>query len=352
MHEINRPAAVHDDESFVQRKHDHLELAIAAENEAYGLSGLEQVQLIHEAIPDLDFDEISIHSYRFGKKITTPFIVSSMTAGNPKGLEINHTLIDACQNTGWAMGVGSQRRQLKDPSVAAEWQQLRRFAPDVTLFGNLGISQLIHTPIHAIECLVDSLQAQAMIIHCNPLQECIQPEGTPYFHGSWDILEILSKQLSVPVIVKETGCGFSTSTLKRLMSTGIAAVDVSGFGGTHWGRIEGQRAIHDTLRQQAAKTFSHWGINTVTALKNAVSLTPDYEIWASGGVRNGLDAAKLLALGASTIGLAKPMLQAALSGVETIIQAMRTIEYELKVALFCTGHANIEALQENHHVTQ
>lgn len=338
-----------EDDTFVQRKHDHLTFAMAYENEAVGFSGLGNIHLTHEAIPDLNFDECDISSYRFGKKIDTPFLVSSMTAGNPNGISINRNLMSACQETGWAMGVGSQRRQLTDPAAASEWLELRQHVPDVVLFGNLGIAQLIHTSISDMERLVDSLEAHAMIIHCNPLQECIQPEGTPYFKGSWDAIEACCNNLSVPVIIKETGCGFSKSTLNRLISLGVAAVDISGFGGTHWGRIEGQRAKDEKQRSHAAETFSHWGINTVDSLMNGVTLTPDYEVWASGGVRNGLDAAKLLALGASTIGFAKPMLQAALESSETVINVMRTIEYELKVALFCTGNATIEALQESYH---
>lgn len=335
------------DASFEQRKRDHIALALEPTNEAVGLSGLDGITLTHEALPDIKFSDIDIHSYRFGKKVPSPFIVSSMTAGHPDSVAINARLMEACEETGWTMGVGSQRRELTDTDAATEWSELRQQFPSTLLLGNLGITQLIETNLDEVEHLVDSLEAVGMIIHCNPLQECIQPEGTPYFKGAFDAVAELAENLSVPVIIKETGCGFSKSTLHRLMSTSIAAVDISGLGGTHWGRIEGGRALHDPIRQHTAKTFKNWGISTVDSLKQALSLTPNYELWGSGGVRNGLDAAKLLYLGASTIGFAKPILQAAQQSTDAVVNFMKTIEYELKVALFCTGHATIEALQES-----
>lgn len=334
-----------DQQSFEQRKRDHIALALKSANEAVGLSGLDFVTLEHEAIPDIEFNDVSIHSYRFGKRVPSPFIVSSMTAGHPDSINFNLRLMAACQETGWTMGVGSQRRELSDLNAAEEWAELRQQAPNVILLGNLGITQLINANLDDVERLVDALEATGMIIHCNPLQECIQPEGTPHFKGAFNALAELSEHLSVPVIVKETGCGFSQSTLQRLMSTNIAAVDISGLGGTHWGRIEGERAKKNSIQQHAAETFKNWGISTVDSLQHAVGLTPNYEVWGSGGVRNGLDAAKLLYLGASSIGFAKPILQAAQHSTEAVIDFMKRVEYELKVALFCTGNATIETFQ-------
>ena len=331
-----------DFKQFEKRKAEHIKFALADENQATGLSGLDTLHLAHEAIPDLDFNEVTLSTYRLGNPTPTPFLVSAMTAGHKQAIEINRRLMQACQEKNWVMGVGSQRRQLNDSHAALEWRTLRQATPNVVLYGNLGLAQLIMTPITDLERLIESLQAEAMIIHCNPLQECIQPEGTPQFKGSWQALESLCKQLSVPVIVKETGCGFSYKTLKRLNTLGVAAVDLSGLGGTHWGRIEGDRTVL-SQQQQTAKTFRNWGISTVEALSNAIKLNPSYEIWASGGIRSGLDAAKLLAFGAQTIGLAKPLLQAALNGTEAIIDLMNTVEYELKTALFCTGNANIQS---------
>jgi isopentenyl-diphosphate delta-isomerase len=208
----------------------------------------------------------------------------------------------------------------------------------------LGIAQLIQTKTDADEKLVDSLEADAMIIHLNALQEALQPEGTTNFKGGLKALEKLAKNLSVPVIVKETGCGFSRATLKRLKTTGVKAVDVSGLGGTHWGRIEGDRSLEGTVQAEAAKTLGSWGISTVDSVLEAVDLKPKFEIWASGGVRSGLDAAKLLAMGANTVGFAKPVLEAAMDGEEALIHKMSVFEYELKTVLFCTGSKSVADL--------
>ncbi len=331
---------------FEKRKQDHIELALMQANQAKELNTFDSVSLIHEALPDLDFSEISIASKRFGSVVATPFMVGSMTAGHRDAVNINRHLISACAESGWAMGVGSQRRELTDSKAGFEWQPLRRDYPDVSLFSNLGIAQLMSTPLIQIQRLTDVLQADALIIHCNPLQECIQPEGTPMFQGSWKALAHLVKSLPLPVIVKETGCGFSRATLTRLNEIGVAAVDVSGLGGTHWGRIEGHRAVDVPLRQKASATFANWGIDTVQSVIDAASLNPTFEIWGSGGVRHGLDAAKLVALGASTVSFAQPMLNAALQGTDAVLNVMASIDYELRVAMFCTGSRVLSDLKE------
>ncbi len=330
---------------FESRKRDHIRLSLAEKNQALGESGLDRITLVHEALPDLNFASVSLSQTSLKKKCSTPFLISSMTAGHDKSTELNKVLARACEARGWRMGVGSQRRELGDLEAASEWKALRKSAGKVQLLGNLGLAQLIKTKISAIERLVDSLEATAMIIHLNALQECLQPEGTPEFKGGLKSIEKLCKILSVPVIVKETGCGFSAKTLKRLKNTGVAAVDVSGLGGTHWGRIEGDRNAAGDVRAQAAKTLENWGISTVDSVIDATALKPKYEIWASGGVRSGLDAAKLLAMGASVVGFAKPVLEAALKGEEALQHRMATFEYELKTVLFCTGSQNIAELQ-------
>lgn len=331
---------------FEQRKRDHIELALMPSNQSSELNPFDSFSLLHEAMPDLNFSELRINSTRFKQPVATPFFVSSMTAGHSQAAPINQRLIAACAQTGWAMGVGSQRRELTDTNAAQEWVSLRRDYPTVSLFSNLGLAQIINTPLASIQGLVDALQAEALIIHCNPLQECIQPEGTPDFKGCWDALAQLIKHMPVPIIVKETGCGFSSRTLARLADLGIAAVDVSGLGGTHWGRIEGHRAGQDSVRQQTATTFHNWGIDTVQSVKNAQAIQPSFEIWGSGGVRHGLDAAKLFTLGASSVGFAKPMLEAALQSADDVISKMQTIEYELKTAMFCTGSLTLTDLRE------
>ncbi|WP_298622462.1 type 2 isopentenyl-diphosphate Delta-isomerase [uncultured Legionella sp.] len=331
---------------FEQRKRDHIELALMPSNQSSELNPFDHMSLLHEAMPDINFDEITIQSTRFNQPATSPFFISSMTAGHSNAININRNLIEACSQSNWAMGVGSQRRELTDKQAAFEWKPLRRDFPTVQLFSNLGIAQIINTPVSSIQRLIDSLQANALIIHCNPLQECIQPEGTTQFKGCWDALAVLVKQIDVPVIIKETGCGFSQKTLTRLNQFGVAAVDVSGVGGTHWGRIEGHRANKDLIRHQTAETFRNWGIDTLQSVKNAVMINPEFEIWGSGGVRHGLDAAKLIALGATSVGFAKPMLEAALTSTEQVLNKMAVIEYELKTAMFCTGSQMLSDLKE------
>ncbi|QEY50108.1 type 2 isopentenyl-diphosphate Delta-isomerase [Legionella longbeachae] len=333
-------------EQFEQRKQDHIKLALMPENQTADLSTLDNINLIHEALPDLNFDDVSIKGSRLGQVVEKPFLISSMTAGHRRAKHINRNLIEACAHNGWAMGVGSQRRELTDPKAAFEWRDLRQDFPEVSLYSNLGIAQLIETSIKDIQRLTDALQADALIIHCNPLQECIQPEGTTTYRGCWHALAHLIKNFELPIIVKETGCGFSRETMVRLNDIGIAAIDVGGLGGTHWGRIEGHRATDDPIRQQAAITFQNWGIDTATSVKIAMELNPSYEIWGSGGVYNGLNAAKLFALGATTVGYAKPMLEAALKSSEQVSLCMQTIEYELKVAMFCTGSRTLADLKK------
>lgn len=324
-------------EQFEQRKQDHIKLALMSENQTTEFGTFDKIQLIHDALPDINFDEICIKGSRFGRAVEKPFLISSMTAGHRRAKHINHHLIEACALNGWAMGVGSQRRELTDAKAAFEWHDLRKKFPHVSLYSNLGIAQLISTSTSDIQRLTDALQANALIIHCNPLQESMQPEGTTNYKGCWQALEKIVHELPLPVIIKETGCGFSSQTMSRLNDIGIAAIDVGGLGGTHWGRIEGRRAIEDPIRQQAALTFGNWGIDTVTSVKQAAALNPCFEIWGSGGVINGLNAAKLFALGATTVGYARPLLEAALDSSERVSLCMQTIEYELKVAMFCTG---------------
>lgn len=330
-------------DQFERRKGDHIRLSLDERVQAQGLSGFEEVSLVHEALPELNFDEVELFCSSLGEKIPTPFLVSSMTAGHAGSIDLNVRLAEACERRGWRMGVGSQRRELSDLNAAREWKGVRKKAPKVQLLGNLGLSQAIQTPTSQVQKLADDLQASAMIIHLNALQECLQPEGTPQFKGGLKALKKLSRALSIPVIVKETGCGFSKETLKALKDVGVAAVDVSGLGGTHWGRIEGLR---NPDLQSVAETFANWGISTVESVATAVAEKPKYEIWASGGVRTGLDAAKLLAMGARVVGIAKPILEAALKSEEALDQCMQTIEHELKIALFCTGCRNVSELKK------
>lgn len=331
--------------SFEERKRDHIEISLSSQSQSTVVDGLDRVELTHEALPDLNFSDISLKTKTLGLEVDSPIFVSSMTLGHSAAFTVNEVLAFVCQEKNLLMGVGSQRRQLEDLEAKNECLKLRKKFPKLKVLGNLGLAQLIETPIEQIQGLVDSLDAQAMIIHTNPLQECIQPEGTPRFRGGLKALAALCAKLSVPVVLKETGCGFSLQTLQRLKETGLAAIDVSGRGGTHWGRVESQRLTSEQVQYSAGRTFADWGISTMDAVLAARSIPLKAEVWASGGVRTGLDVAKLLALGASMVGIAQPFLAAALEGEAKLVQLIEQLNYELKVAMFCTGTANVLELR-------
>ena len=251
---------------FTHRKKDHLLLSLKEENEARGFSGFSLIQLIHSALPEINFSEIDISTRIFEKELATPFIVTGMTGGWEGSLAVNKRIARLCEKKGWIMGAGSQRRQIFDPDSGQEWQEIRKECPDLVLLGNIGLSQLIQMKLSMVEKLVSSLSASAMVVHTNPLQEALQPEGTPQFRGGLNALCDLCKNLSVPVILKETGCGFSQKTLQDLSGIGLFAVDLSGYGGTHWGRIEGDRISKDHVLYGTAEVFKDWGISTVDSL--------------------------------------------------------------------------------------
>ncbi|MGK5082765.1 type 2 isopentenyl-diphosphate Delta-isomerase [Bdellovibrionota bacterium FG-1] len=325
---------------FEGRKKEHIQLALNPAHQAVGLGGLDRIHLVHEALPEFNFDEISLESLCLGGKSRTPYYVAAMTAGHEGASRINQVLAEVCQNAGWMLGVGSQRREFEEQaeSLVDHWKPLRAAVPSLTLLANIGMAQVIQGTPERLRRLVDAIQANALVVHANALQEALQPEGTPHFKGAFSALEQVCAKIGVPVVLKETGCGFSAKTLRRFRSIGLAAVDVSGLGGTHWGRIEGARAPEGSSRAVAAQTFAEWGEPTVDSVMAARSALPEsVEIWASGGVRTGLDAAKLLALGAHQVGFAKPALEAALDSDFKLRQWMEAREFELRVALWCTG---------------
>ncbi len=332
--------------SFEERKRDHIQISLSSQSQSLVDHELENIELIHEAIPDLNFSDIQLATTTLNLNVDSPIFVSSMTLGHAQASSVNDVLASVCQEKNMLMGVGSQRKQLKDREARQECVQLRQKFPRLKVMGNIGLAQLIETPTMEIAALVESLEAQAMIVHTNPLQECIQPEGTPQFRGSWQALERLCHELTIPVILKETGCGFSEKTLARCRDLGLAAIDVSGRGGTHWGRVEAQRLNSTDVRFAAGQSFRDWGISTVESVLAARNIITTSEIWASGGVRSGLDVAKYLALGSSMVGVAQPILASALQGQEALNNYIEQIHYELKVAMFCVGAVTVADLRK------
>ncbi len=337
--------------AFERRKQSHFELALKPGSQSPAGPGLEKAQLIHEAIPDIDFSQVSIKQACLGHPLETPFFASSMTGGWESSKSFNLQLARACERRSWAMGAGSQRGQLQDPSKAEEWRKIRKACPRLILMGNIGLAQAIKASLKELKDLADSLEAQALIIHCNPLQEAIQKEGTPYFRGAFERLKGLSREIPIPLIVKETGCGFSEQTLDRLTGLGLSAVDLSGRGGSHWGRLEGRRLPEGDFRAGMGETFADWGVSTLDSLLAAGKKKRDFEVWASGGLRSGLDAAKALALGAGMAGFGQPLLKALSAGGESLNKFMARTERELKVSLFCSNSRSLKELRQPGKIT-
>jgi isopentenyl-diphosphate delta-isomerase len=346
---------------FEKRKQDHIRIALDYKSQTLGQGGFDKIELVHEALPDLNFNQINIKTNSLSTECSSPFFVSSMTAGHKDGEKLNLSIAKACAEKSWWMGVGSQRRQLFDSEARGEWERIRKESPNTQFIGNIGVTQLIQTPTSEIKKLTDSLQAKAFFVHLNPLQECVQREGTPQFKGGAQAIEKLCRELEIPVILKEVGSGFSQKTVERCKNLGIAALDVSGKGGTHWGRVETLRYAEADPAFKVGQTFQDWGISTVDSLLQARSVDVPFEIWASGGIRNGLEAAKLLALGAKRVGIAQPILMAAIEEIQKeeiqnddnksvrqnkIVECMEVFEKELKIAMFCTNSETISELKK------
>lgn len=335
-------------DQFESRKKSHLSLALDTRVQAADRSGLDRVSLRHDALPELDLASVDLSLPFRGKKLKTALFVSGMTAGHAAANLVNERLSTACARRGWIFGVGSQRRELDSSTPLIDTlSNLKSLNSGLCILGNIGLSQAIETDVKTLKKITVRLGADAFAIHLNALQEAIQPEGTPTFKGGLAALRKLSTGLGCPLVLKETGCGFSEKTLKKIKTLKLAAVDVSGLGGTHWGRIEGMRAEAggDSIRAKAAETFADWGVSTVESVISARKILPkSVEVWASGGVRSGLDAAKLLALGASRVGFAKPALEAALLGDKELDEWMARIEFELRLAIFASGYGSAKAM--------
>ncbi|PIQ28267.1 type 2 isopentenyl-diphosphate Delta-isomerase [bacterium (Candidatus Blackallbacteria) CG17_big_fil_post_rev_8_21_14_2_50_48_46] len=332
------------DESLRQRKLDHISIALGPRSQFSQPAGFEFYQFIHQGLPELDLAEIDLSCTFLGKNLKAPLLISSMTGGPAQGGEINHHLALAAQNTGIGMGVGSQRIMLVDPSAQASFQ-VRDRAPDILLLGNLGAVQLNDGfDVSHCRAAVEGIGADGLYLHLNPLQEAIQPEGDTNFSGLWPQIEALCQHLPFPVLLKECGCGLSGDLAARAVQAGIAALEISGAGGTSWALIESQRSL-EPMRRQLGETFADWGIPTPISLQLCREAAPSMPLIASGGVRNGLDAAKALAMGADLVSVARPFLQAATESAAAVEARIQLFLMELRVAMFCVGAKNLAELR-------
>jgi isopentenyl-diphosphate delta-isomerase len=327
------------------RKADHIQINLEKDVRSGLTTGLERYHFMHQALPELDLDNVELDLTLFGRQLQAPMLISSITGGTEQARTINRTLAMAAQETGIAMGLGSQRAAIENPDLAPTFQ-IRDIAPDILLFANLGAVQLNYGyGVEQCQRAVDMIEADALILHLNPLQEAVQPEGDTRFAGLLKKIEAICKTLTVPVIAKEVGWGISEQAAHQLHSAGIAAIDVAGAGGTSWTQVEMHRAENESQARLAA-AFLDWGIPTAISIQNIRRSVPGLPIIASGGIRTGIEIAKSIALGASLGGLAGPFLKAANISLEKTIQYSQEIQREIQVAMFATGTGDIDALQQ------
>ena len=329
------------------RKADHLRICLEDDVQFRNLTnGLDNYRFEHCCLPELDFTEVDLTSKFLNKTLQAPILISSMTGGTEQAKTINYRLAVAAQKHGLAMGVGSQRIAVENPDTAHTFA-VRSLAPDAILLANLGAVQLNYT--YGVEqCLrvVDILKADALILHLNPLQECIQPNGDTKFKGLLAKIKQLCQQIDVPVIAKEVGNGISAKMAAKLIDAGVGIIDVAGAGGTSWAKVESERA-ETNLQRRLGRTFADWGISTADCIVQIRDSYPDLPLIASGGLRDGLEVAKAIALGADLAGLAFPFLQAASESEQAVDELIELLIGEIKTVMFCTGHQNLSQLKRS-----
>jgi isopentenyl-diphosphate delta-isomerase len=328
-----------------QRKADHIKINLEQDVRSALTTGLEAYQFIHEALPELDLNRIDTTLKLFDKQLAAPILISSMTGGTAEAETLNLRLAEAAQQLNIAMGVGSQRAALEHPEQASTFQ-VRRVAPNILLFANIGAVQLNYGyNVDHCRRAVDMIQADALILHLNPLQEAVQDAGDTNFEGLSKKIEEVCKQIEVPVIAKEVGWGISERTARLLSDCGVSAIDVAGAGGTSWSQVEMHRAPDEFTRQLAA-TFVGWGIPTADSILNVRKAAPNMTIFASGGLQDGLDIAKCIALGATLGGMAGPFLKAAAVSTEQVFEMMKLTKRQIEVTMFAAGVSDLEMLKQ------
>ncbi len=331
---------------IVKRKSEHLDIVLSKKARMQeSLTGFDDIKFEHVALPELDYDDIDISTNFLGKPLKAPLLISSMTGGPEHAQLINTNFAIAAEELGIAFAVGSQRVALENVSSIGLNKEIRQLAPTIPLLSNFGAVQLkdwdgAKMALKAVEML----EADALILHLNPLQEILQPEGDKNWSGLLLQIEQLAADVKIPIVVKEVGAGISGNIALQLFNAGISIIDVAGAGGTSWAAVEGNRAT-DKRTQNLANTFREWGIPTVRAVKDVRRDCPDATIIASGGIRNGLDAAKSIALGADMVGQAAAILASALTSPEAIVEQFEELKEGMKITCFCTGSKRLKDLR-------
>jgi isopentenyl-diphosphate delta-isomerase len=328
-----------------RRKADHIQINLEKNVASSLTTGLERLRFDNVALPELDLRAVETGLTFLGRRLSAPLLISSMTGGTQIAQQINLALAQAAQHSRVAMGLGSLRAALEDPSLA-ETFQVRRLAPDILLLANLGAVQLNYG-YGPDQCrrAVELVEADALVLHLNALQEALQPEGDTDFSGLLAKIEKVCAALPVPVIAKEVGWGISAADARRLVEAGVAAIDVAGAGGTSWSQVE----MHRTTSPEAARlaaAFVAWGIPTADAVRQVRTALPTIPLIASGGLRSGMDIAKGIALGADLGAMAGPFLKAAAESPEAVGRAIADVVAELRLVMFATGSFNLDALRQ------
>jgi isopentenyl-diphosphate delta-isomerase len=332
--------------STSSRKTEHIRINLEEDVSSLLTTGLENYRFIHQALPELDLNAVDMTAQLFGKKVRIPVLISSMTGGAADAARINRHLALAAQELGMAMGLGSQRAAIERGDLADTFQ-VRAYAPDILLFANLGAVQLNYRyGVEQCRQAVDMIAADGLILHLNPLQEALQPEGDTNFSGLLHKIEAVCRTIGVPVVVKEVGWGISAQTARELASAGVSAIDVAGAGGTSWSQVEMYRNP-DPILAKVAASFRNWGIQTAEALTQVVRSVPGLPVIASGGLKDGIDIAKCLALGASLGGMAGPFLHAAAISPEETVQFARMVASQIRICMFASGSSDLKTLREH-----
>ncbi len=339
-------------EDHPRRKADHIRISLEEDVSFDTLtSGFERYRFVHCALPEISLDAVDTAVVFLGKRLQAPLLISSMTGGTPQGREINRRLAQAAQEVGIGMGLGSLRAAVEDPTLA-ETYRVRDVAPDILLLANLGAVQLNYgyTVDHCRRA-VEMVGADGLVLHLNPLQEALQPEGQTDFSDLLRKIEAVCRGLEVPVVVKEVGWGLSADVARRLADAGVAALDVAGAGGTSWSQVEMYRA-ENGLQRAVAAAFRDWGIPTAEAVREVRRALPHIPIVASGGIRDGIQVAKAIALGATVCGIARPFLVAAAESAEAVAETAAVLITQLRVAMFAVGAPDLSALARAPLVTE
>lgn len=335
-------------EELPSRKKDHIRICVEKDVEfRKKTTWLEYVELIHNSLPEVDFNEIRLEARFLNRRFDYPIVIEGMTGGLPEGYKINKNLAEAALELNIPVGVGSQRAGIYNESLKHTYLVMRDVSPNIFIIGNIGATQLVREGVELAEKSVEMIEANALAIHVNSLQELIQPKGTTTFKGVMKAIEKAVERLNVPVIVKEVGCGISMESGKMLEAIGVKAIDVAGSGGTNWTLIEKIRAEEagEIEKKLLGEVFLEWGIPTAASIIE-VSSTVEIEVIGSGGIRTGLDVAKALALGADMAGIAKPLLKPALESKESILDYLRNVLLQLKTAMYLTGCGSIDELKK------